>query len=104
MIPDDLISVSGGRRGSLKETESAGTNGLVPAPEAESLAPYDELADEIQRLTVSEQKEREAAVSEAGPTLDGSTSRPRFITNFHPTCSTNPGYKKLPIRCPLMLI
>ena len=61
-----FFSVAAGRKSSsagAKETESAGTNGLPPAPEAEALAPYDELADELQRVTVSEQKEREAAVS-----------------------------------------
>ena len=46
-----------------KEADGAGTNGLLMAPEPEALAPYDELADELQRVTVSEQKEREAAVS-----------------------------------------
>ena len=50
-----------GSAGTTKEPDGAGTNGLL-APEPEALAPYDELADELQRVTVSEQKEREAAV------------------------------------------
>ena len=53
-----------GSGGASKEGDGAGTNGLPMAPEAEALAPYDELADELQRVTVSDQKEREAAVSQ----------------------------------------